>query len=225
MRCSRKCAMGIDIHDREEVRIGECISCMRCVGSCAPEALRADPGPAVAGTASALVLCGMISLGSSATVGAAASEQGSAVYYDAEVTTEAASETAEETEKASTDTKVSSSEEIVITEDELSQNDGFSDGVYTGTGSGLRGQTKVTVTVESGRITDITVVSYSDDREYFSKAQNSVIQAIISSQSTDVKTVSGATFSSNSIIEAVSDALGMEFSNPNSISGHGKVKR
>ena len=75
MRCSRKCAMGIDIHDREEVRIGECISCMRCVGSCAPEALRADPGPAVAGTASALVLCGMISLGSSATVGAAASEQ------------------------------------------------------------------------------------------------------------------------------------------------------
>ena len=99
----------------------------------------------------------------------------------------------------------------------------FADGVYTGTGNGFRGATNVTVTVENGEITDITVNSYSDDQQFFSRAENGVISAIIKSQSTDVDAVSGATFSSNGIKEAVADALGIEFTNPNSTQqrGHG----
>lgn len=86
----------------------------------------------------------------------------------------------------------------------------YSDGVYTGTGTGFRGDTTVTVTVENGVISDITVDSYKDDREFFSKAESSIISAVISSQSTDVDTVSGATFSSNGLIEAIKNALGEE---------------
>ena len=99
----------------------------------------------------------------------------------------------------------------------------FADGVYTGTGNGFRGATNVTVTVENGVITDITVNSYSDDEQFFSRAENVVISSIIKSQSTDVDAVSGATFSSNGIKEAVADALGIEFTNPNSTQqkGHG----
>lgn len=99
----------------------------------------------------------------------------------------------------------------------------FADGVYTGTGNGFRGATNVTVTVENGEITDITVNSYSDDQQFFSRAESGVISAIIKSQSTDVDAVSGATFSSNGIKEAVADALGIEFTNPNSTQqrGHG----
>lgn len=99
----------------------------------------------------------------------------------------------------------------------------FADGVYTGTGNGFRGATNVTVTVENGEITDITVNSYSDDDQFFSRAESGVISSIIKSQSTDVDAVSGATFSSNGIIEAVADALGIEFTNPNSTQqrGHG----
>lgn len=99
----------------------------------------------------------------------------------------------------------------------------FADGVYTGTGNGFRGATNVTVTVENGEITDITVNSYSDDDQFFSRAENGVISSIIKSQSTDVDAVSGATFSSNGIKEAVADALGIEFTNPNSTQqrGHG----
>ncbi len=50
-----------------------------------------------------------------------------------------------------------------------------------------------------------------------------MISAIIRSQSTDVDAVSGATFSSNGIKEAVADALGIEFTDPNSTEqkGHG----
>ena len=99
----------------------------------------------------------------------------------------------------------------------------FADGIYTGTGNGFRGATNVTVTVENGVITDITIDSYKDDNEFFQKAKNRVISAIIESQSTDVDAVSGATFSSNGIKEAVADALGIEFENPNSTQqrGHG----
>ena len=100
----------------------------------------------------------------------------------------------------------------------------LSDGVYTGTGTGYRGQTQVTVTVEGGRITDITVESYADDGQYFNRAQSGVIDAILQNQNLNVQTVSGATFSSNGILEAVADALNVDFTNPNSTmsSGHGR---
>lgn len=43
-----------------------------------------------------------------------------------------------------------------------------------------------------------------------------MIEEILSAQSIQVSTVSGATFSSNSILEAVADALGTDWTNPNS---------
>ena len=84
----------------------------------------------------------------------------------------------------------------------------YKDGVYTGVGEGFRGMTEVQVTVEDGYIADITILSFRDDREFFYKAQSAVINAILTEQTTDVSTVSGATFSSNSIMDAVADALG-----------------
>ena len=90
------------------------------------------------------------------------------------------------------------------------------DGVYSGTGTGFRGETTVSVTVANGQITDITVDSYADDEQFFSRAENGVIASIINQQSVNVDTVTGATFSSNGIIEAVSNALGLSFENPNS---------
>ncbi len=100
----------------------------------------------------------------------------------------------------------------------------YPDGTYTGTGTGFRGNTQITVTVENGEITTITVDSYQDDERFFSAAQNTVIEEIINQQTVNVQTVSGATFSSNGIIEAVADALNIEFSNPNETMqrGHGR---
>jgi uncharacterized protein with FMN-binding domain len=83
----------------------------------------------------------------------------------------------------------------------------YIDGTYTGTGNGFRGETKTSVTVENGNITDITVVSYQDDEEYFNRAENTVISEILSNQDTNVDAVSGATFSSKGIMASVADAL------------------
>ena len=94
------------------------------------------------------------------------------------------------------------------------------DGIYSGTGTGFRGKTSVSVTVTNSKIAKIDVTSYSDDEQYFSRAKSTIISNIISKQTVQVDTVSGATFSSNGIKEAVANALGIEFTNPNStISG------
>ena len=89
------------------------------------------------------------------------------------------------------------------------------DGTYSGTGSGRNGDINVSVTVENGKVASITVTSSNEDYEYMSRAQNTVIAEIIDAQSVDVKTVSGATMSSNGIIDAVANALGIVFENPN----------
>jgi uncharacterized protein with FMN-binding domain len=97
------------------------------------------------------------------------------------------------------------------------------DGSYTGTGTGFRGDTDVTVQVEDGEITDITVDSYQDDERFFVEAEDIVISEILESQEVDVDAVSGATYSSNGIMEAVANAVGIAFTNPNSSNpgGHG----
>jgi len=84
----------------------------------------------------------------------------------------------------------------------------YKDGTYEGTGTGFRGaETTVSIVVKNGKITDITTVSYGDDRPFYSRAFESVSEEIKSSQSTEVDSVSGATFSSNGIMEAVENAL------------------
>lgn len=82
----------------------------------------------------------------------------------------------------------------------------YKDGTYTGTGKGYKGTVTAKVTISGGKIKTIDV-SGSDDAAYFSKAKNGIVSKIISGQSTNVDTVSGATYSSNGIISAVRNAL------------------
>ena len=82
----------------------------------------------------------------------------------------------------------------------------YKDGTYYGTGTGFGGTLKVKVEISGGKITDIQIMENQDGSEYISKA-SALINAIISSQSTNVDTVSGATYSSVGIIQAVRDAL------------------
>ena len=84
----------------------------------------------------------------------------------------------------------------------------YKDGTYTGSAQGFGGAITVEVTLASDEITGIQVTGApGEDSAYLSQAEG-VISSIISAQSTDVDTVSGATFSSTGIINAVVDALG-----------------
>ena len=84
----------------------------------------------------------------------------------------------------------------------------YKDGTYTGEAQGYGGTIQGEVTLSGDEITSINVVSApGEDSAYLSQAE-SVIDSIIGAQSTDVDTVSGATFSSTGILNAVDEALG-----------------
>ena len=83
----------------------------------------------------------------------------------------------------------------------------YQDGSYTGTGQGFGGEITVTVTISGGYLTDITVDDASgEDSAYFAMAQD-ILEDMLEAQSAQVDTISGATFSSTGLRDAVAQAL------------------
>lgn len=82
----------------------------------------------------------------------------------------------------------------------------YKDGTYYGTGKGFAGTMKVKVDISGGKIVSISIVSTKDGDSYV-KSASSLLDTIVEKQSTNVDTVSGATFSSRGIIAAVRSAL------------------
>lgn len=83
----------------------------------------------------------------------------------------------------------------------------YKDGTYEGEAQGYGGPVKVSVVVSGGAITSIGVLDHSgEDAAYWSMAE-ALIPKIIEAQSTGVDTVTGATFSSNGILNGVDKAL------------------
>ena len=109
-------------------------------------------------------------------------------------------------EKDSADNKESSDQ----TDSEETSDDSdnvYKNGTFEGSGTGYGGTITVLVTLEDDTIIAVSVVSApGEDSAYLSQGEN-VINSIISEQNTDVDTISGATFSSTGILEAVNDAL------------------
>lgn len=85
--------------------------------------------------------------------------------------------------------------------------DGYKDGTYQGSGTGFGGTITVQVTVSGGKIASIDILSASAETPSYFAAAKGVISRMISGQTPNVDAVSGATYSSNGIIEAVQNAL------------------
>ena len=84
--------------------------------------------------------------------------------------------------------------------------------IHIGSGLGNHGTANdivVSVTIQDDRIVSIVITGFLDDPEYFSPdiegAQ--MISAMLGTQSPNVDTVSGATYSSEGLIDAVRAAL------------------
>lgn len=124
--------------------------------------------------------------------------------YEAPIYAVEAEKLENNTENAETETEV---EEVTEREEVIVKgNFELEDGVYKGSGTGFAGKVTVSVEVKDGSIADIEVLSNSDDAAFFNRAK-SVIDEILKSQSFEVDTVSGATYSSKGIINAVKNAL------------------
>ena len=80
------------------------------------------------------------------------------------------------------------------------------DGQFTGVAQGFSGPITVRVTISNGSITNVEILSHSDDAPYFAKAM-AVVSRILGKPGKTVDTVSTATYSSRGIINAVNNAL------------------
>lgn len=83
----------------------------------------------------------------------------------------------------------------------------YKDGTYTGTGKGYSGTITLTAKIKKGVIKSLEA-EHTDTPVFFKKAWDILENEIIQNQSVDgIDTVSGATYSSNGIINAMKDIL------------------
>ena len=176
--CTNACAMGIELAHMEAVSSGECIDCMKCVTVCP----RRNAQFAVAKSDVRPLAAGT-----------AAAAMMAGFYY---------------TGSFAAGTGVSASGTTSADTTALSVQRTYADGTYQGTGTGYRnGTTVVSVTISNDEITSVTTVSTGDTDRFYSSAFQTVVKDIIASQSAGVDAVSGATYSSRGIIQAVENAL------------------
>ena len=87
------------------------------------------------------------------------------------------------------------------------QESGAAGGPLTGTANGFGGPITVSVTMDGDKITAVEIVSNSETPEIAGAALEQIPAAIVAANSADVDIVSGATYTSNGIINAVKNAL------------------
>ena len=133
----------------------------------------------------------MITLGLMFSLAACSSSSDSSDSEE-EATEETAEETEEETEEA---------------EEEEAEEEGLS-GTYTGEGTGFGGTITVTLTLEDGTITECTIDGPDETESVGAVALDTLAEQVVEANGADIDGVSGATYTSNGVLEAVPAALG-----------------
>lgn len=178
--CTNNCSMGIQLYKVQEQRGKECISCLRCVEVCPRRNTQAN----ILNENVNPALASSIAIAGFGAIYALNSVGGPAVTKYMPVTASMSS--------------------VAVAG---AQQGKYKDGTYKGSADGYQSTIAVTVTVKGSKITDVSVDSINDTPGYYERAQNGIPAEIIKAQSTDVDAVSGATHSSDGIINAVKDAL------------------
>lgn len=204
-KCDKTCPMNIEVSKCSNLRSPQCINCFQCVSSCP-----------VKGTLS----YGRVNMSTKEKKRYLAMSSVLLVLITAFIVynifngtnpLSAKSKYNSTNETTVTQTSPSTSKESKTITGDSSKNlgdaAGIADGVYTGEGRGFRGNITAQVTVKNQQITSVEVVQYNDDFKWFNRANSVIPDSIVQSQSTDVDVVSGATYSSRGIKDAVKDAL------------------
>jgi len=93
----------------------------------------------------------------------------------------------------------------------------FKAGTYTGTGKGHNGDVTVEVVFTDSEIKSVTIKTQTETAGISDGAISDVPDEIVKAQSTKVDTVSGATVTSNAIIDAVNDCIKQAGADPDSL--------
>ena len=83
----------------------------------------------------------------------------------------------------------------------------YKEGIYYGTAEGYSGDVSVAVVIQEKTIKAILITENSDDEAFFNRAMDVVKKVIKTQKTDDVDTVSGATYSSKGLLNAIKNAL------------------
>lgn len=83
----------------------------------------------------------------------------------------------------------------------------YKDGTYTGSAQGFGGIVEVEVVIEKGSIASAKATNADDETPDYFKQAESIFDEVVKKQSVDVDVVTGATYSSNGIINGLKEAL------------------
>jgi uncharacterized protein with FMN-binding domain/ferredoxin len=227
-KCTRSCPMNIDVSNKESVNDLQCISCMECTSknNCPiKNTVKLSNGEEseqkmikkqlILGTTAGLAIGSILtatgmSIFNKTDVNAATTNttnENTPIFNDSQngnqgtipqQGTEGQGKSRGKEHKSVSNTPI---ETIDI------QAGKYKDGTYTGTGTGYSTGLKVQVVIASGKISDVKVVSNNETPRFAATPIKQIPAAIISAQSTNVSTVSGATMTSRGIIEATNNAL------------------
>lgn len=187
-RCNAICPMNVNVSSYDQVRSLQCINCLECVASCPVKNTLTVGVIPVKKILKKLVLV-------------LASIAFFFVIYSG-MNSDSLFNLLANNSSVPTSTVVTS--EITA---EYGDALGIDDGVYTGTGTGFRGNITVEVTVKNEQMISIEITQTNDDAKWLNRAYNTIASNIINKQIADVDIVSGATYSSMGIKEAVANAL------------------
>jgi len=192
--CTNNCAMGINLYKTEQVSSGECINCFKCIEVCPRANTKViikdeNIDPVYASSMAIVAFVGFYVVSSG--IGNIISKN------NADLGNRTSNSKAPSTSSSNATTNKSAPPVS-------SFNSKYKDGTYTGSGTGFRPNLTVAVSIRNDRITKVEVVSINDNEQ---QPVSIVPQEIIQAQSTNVDAVSGATRTSNGIMNAVDDAL------------------
>ena len=196
--CTNNCPMGINLYKTEKVNNGECINCLKCTEVCPrknAQAIFCDKkiNSTLASTVAVVAFVGLYSI-NNALAGVINSSDLASNVLPNNIT-------------SSTSTNSSNTNKEARTIIPTSSKSKYKDGTYTGVGQGFRPGLTVAVKIKNNKITNIQIITINDTPSYYTEPINIIPSEIIQAQSTNVDAVSGATHSSNGIMNAVADAL------------------
>jgi len=86
--------------------------------------------------------------------------------------------------------------------------DMYKDGIYYGEAQGFRPGIRIRIEISGGRLVSVDIIEHNEiGRQYWSLPVKALPEEMITRQSTDIDTVSGATATSYGILAAVENAL------------------
>lgn len=204
--CTNSCSMGIALYKEEKVGSGECINCLKCIQACP----RKNPHASICNTkidsalAGAFVITAFTGLYSVSNL-----ISGSINTYGAAGGSSSSNDIVTMPDNSLSDSKsqVDNSNQGTAASSNPLQQRKYNDGTYTGVGYGHRSGLEVSVSIKDDKIVNIDILSNRETPQYARLPFQIVPGEIMQIQLTNVDTVSGATETSDGIMEAVADAL------------------